>query len=101
MDYQDYLSEDLEEETIGNMSIGDKGYTVPWAVEVDKDRKLWINGEMLVNHTSGGTIHLKVKRIDDDKFIINRKSIKDFKYSPQIITHLENYYPVSITSEEF
>jgi len=83
--YQDYLSEDMEQETIGNMSVGDVGYTVHWAVFADKNRKLWINTKYDIFEEAGSkgtTIQLKVKRMKDF-FAIDVNSIDGYKWQPE------------------
>jgi len=44
-----YLPENLEQESIIGMSIGDSGYVAPWALFVDKDRITWINGNYSIS----------------------------------------------------
>jgi hypothetical protein len=99
--FQDYLSEDMEEDTIGVMSDGDTGYCVPWAVFADSNRKLWINKTYTVHGFSGGTVQLRIRRIGDRYFIDNH-SIKKCHHKwtpgdPHYVGQIESdFAPVSI-----
>lgn len=56
------LPHDKEEKTIATMFPGETGYTVPWALVVDKDRACWIRGDFHIGTEQGGTSQMKVHR---------------------------------------
>lgn len=57
-------SSENEKRTVGSMKIGDKGWTVPWALG-EKKGKLMLNPDHLVYDSSGGTVSVFVIRKED------------------------------------
>lgn len=76
-----FLPEELEEDTIGRMSPGDEGYTVPWAMFVDMDRGLWINREYSVDENEMGTCHMRIRMLENGTVCVYTHTIGDHKYS--------------------
>jgi len=77
---QSILPESYETNAIGRMIPGDMGYTHPWAMYTDEDRRLWINAAYPVTTTAGGTSHLQIERTQDG-VIVYQKTIGDHRYS--------------------
>lgn len=75
------LPESLEQDTIGRMSIGDEGYTVPWAMWVDLDRHMWAHPEYMVHKSPMGTVHMKIKR-EANALVVFKDTIGDQRYNP-------------------
>jgi hypothetical protein len=48
--------------TIGQMQVGDSGYTEPWAVTVTRSHKMWIDDSYNLNLQPEGTCDLLVTR---------------------------------------
>lgn len=48
--------------SIASMEVGDAGWTVPWAMFTDEERRLWLNGKYTLHHRPGGTVQMKVRR---------------------------------------
>ena len=48
-----------------DMQIGDTGYTVPWAMSVDRDRKCWLRASYTIDTQPGGTVQMRVTRRED------------------------------------
>jgi hypothetical protein len=48
--------------SIASMDIGESGWTVPWAMYHDKQRRLWLNGSYTVTFRPGGTAEMYIKR---------------------------------------
>jgi hypothetical protein len=46
-----------------NMSIGQSGYVVCWAMWVDKDGKCFLNEAYSYHEEKGGTVQLKITRV--------------------------------------
>lgn len=59
------LPEDMEEPTVGAMTIGDVAYVVPWAMAADQNRRLWMDPSYQVHSGTGGTIRMKIRRDTD------------------------------------
>ncbi len=59
------LPEGVEEPTIERMATGDVGYTVPWAMWVDGERRCWLKPSFTLRERPGGTAQLRVARQDD------------------------------------
>jgi hypothetical protein len=74
------LPEAYEEDTIYGMSVGEKGFTVPWAMWADADRVLWINGDYTIHKEAFGTAHLYIERTKEG-VIVYQFSIRDHKFS--------------------
>lgn len=47
---------------VGQMKPGEFGWAVPWIVEVDTDRKMWIKKDWEVNPSAGGNVQMMVRR---------------------------------------
>lgn len=47
---------------IGEMPIGESGYTVPWAATIDEHGNYWIRPEYTYNVFLGGTMNMKITR---------------------------------------
>lgn len=62
---QAILPEGCEEYTISSMSTGEKGYTVPWAMWVDSERKCWLHPHYTISGHPGGTVQMKVQKRSD------------------------------------
>lgn len=60
------------EATIATMNPGDRGYTVPWAITVDLDNNMWINGQYTIHPDTGGTVQLLVVRTEDGVKVAER-----------------------------
>lgn len=59
------LPQERYEPTIAEMSIGESGYTVPWAMWPDMDGRLWIAGAYTLHDNPHGTAAMKVTRHKD------------------------------------
>jgi hypothetical protein len=59
---QAILDESLEEITLDDLVDGQEVYTVPWAMYVEKDRTVWLNGSYSFCLEPRGTNRLKVIR---------------------------------------
>lgn len=51
-----------DREKLKFMKYGEETYTVPWAVYVDDDRRMYIDQSFSKHHTTGGTVQMKVRR---------------------------------------
>lgn len=76
------LPQDKEENTIGKMKVGETGYTVPWAMWVDKERNCWLNEDYTIHKGRGGTVQLKIERLKEGYIAyINDKNLNE-KWNP-------------------
>jgi hypothetical protein len=75
------LPESLEENTIGNMSIGDEAYTTPWAMWVDLERRMWAHPGYPAKRSPWGTVSMKIKR-EVNALVVYKSTIGDYRYSP-------------------
>ncbi len=50
------------ERTIRDMTPGESGWTVPWAITVDIDRTMWVNGAYSIERESVGTARTRIER---------------------------------------
>lgn len=74
------VSEDMEQETISGVAMGEAGYTVPWAI-YQEDGHLWINGGYTIHNTPSGTVQARVTRTKEG-IRVERKSLgNDFRVS--------------------
>lgn len=51
--------------SIAAMDVGDIGWTVPWAMFADDERRLWLNGRYALHAQPGGTAVMAVWRGED------------------------------------
>lgn len=51
--------------TIRYMKPGDIAWTLPWAVMVDEDHNVWINGDYPARQNPGGTVQMMIRRLND------------------------------------
>lgn len=56
------LPEQFEYMTINKMVVGDSGYTVPWAMWVDKSRNCWLHPDYTLSAKPGGTVEMRVEK---------------------------------------
>lgn len=56
------LPESAESRTIAGMLVGETAYTVPWAMWVDSDRRLWLNPRYDRHTRRGGTVQMRIRR---------------------------------------
>lgn len=59
------LPRSVETVTLADMAVGTTGYTVPWAMYADQDRKLWLDPNFTFEERSGGTVQMHVTRTDE------------------------------------
>jgi hypothetical protein len=59
------LPEDREANSIRTMMIGEDGYTYPWAMWADSDRRLWLYPDYPVHSTPAGTLRMRVELRED------------------------------------
>jgi hypothetical protein len=94
---QSKLPDELKAKTIEDMEAGEEGYTYPWAVSVDEQDYLWIDGGYPVHDTEGGACHLQISRFGH-AIIVNRRSFGDFRFSkrtpPRETLIEQGYFPV-------
>jgi hypothetical protein len=64
------LPADLHHKHISDMKVGDKGYTVPWDMQVDDKRYLWIDGQSTFDEAPGGSLTMHIIR-HKDGFIVD------------------------------
>ncbi len=94
-----FLPDHMEEDTIERMELGDTGYTVPWAMYVERDRSMWINGKYTVSQGPGGTVHMLIKRMSDG-VEVDSSTIGDQRFSPGGSSFVggSNAMPVTLVS---
>ena len=75
------LSDDIEERTISQMLPGESGWALPWGMYADTDRKLWLNGKYGIHDEPGGTVEMRVKRVNGG-FEVDISCCRDSTWSP-------------------
>ncbi len=83
------------EHSIATMDIGEKGWTVPWAMYYDKDRNLWLNGSYTIHADPGGTARMAVWR-DEDGWCVDASGCRDHHWSEA--GYVGEFQPVSVVS---
>ncbi len=58
------LPDHLEEITISDMLEEESGFTVPWAMWADKNKRQWLNGSYTFHKNPGGTVQLRITRVN-------------------------------------
>lgn len=74
------LPEDLEEFSLKSMEVGDSSWAVPWAMEVDSQRRCWLKASFKGFDVPGGTVSMFVIRVEEG-FIVDLSEVKDYKWS--------------------
>jgi hypothetical protein len=98
---QIYLTEDMEEPTIGGMPVGEIAYVVPWAVEVNQDRRFVINKSFMIDDAPAGTACLKIKKVKGG-YLAYKPSLNGRKYISGKLQHdVSNYEYVTFTDTDF
>jgi hypothetical protein len=62
---QALLSEQMEGRPLGGMMQGETAYAVPWAMQADTDRRLWLDLWHPAHQHPGGTASMRVERRAD------------------------------------
>lgn len=71
------------EALIGQMAIGESGYTTPWAMWPDEDGNLWINGNYTIHQQPGGTVSMLVTRRENGYEVdIRYGHASEFRWAP-------------------
>ncbi len=60
---------------VGEMLVGELGYTMYWKIRVAPDQELWIDREAPVSPNKEGTCTVAIKRMDQDLIIVDEFSI--------------------------
>lgn len=73
-----------------DMQVGDTGFTVPWAMSVDRDRKCWLRASYPIDPQPGGTVQMRVTRTQDG---YHAWLVDDYAYDPDELPAFE-FLPV-------
>lgn len=60
------LKDSAFESEIKDMKIGESGYAVPWALEVDKKKRPWLKLSHMYDTERFGTMQMLVQRLEED-----------------------------------
>lgn len=55
----------IDRNVIKYMKDGEERWTLPWAVMVDADMNVWINGEYPAERSPGGTVKMLIRKSQD------------------------------------
>ena len=89
----------LQEDTIEDMSPGDGGWTVPWAMYADKHGDLWLNGNYTLNSRSDGTVQMYVARSEaDGLYRVNVRQCGEYRWSRGDGCYLGSFRPVPVAA---
>jgi hypothetical protein len=80
---------------ISDMKIGEKGYTYPWAMNVDENGLCWIKLSYPCLKEAGGTVHMRIQRVKGG-FLVSLASIKRKEYTPLPLKSYNEYTPVQL-----
>lgn len=83
--------------SIASMDIGDSGWTVPWAMYHDKERKLWLNGNYTLHSRLGGTVQMLVRR-DEDGWHVDASQCGYFKTGWSEPGYCGDFPPIAVAS---
>lgn len=50
---------------IGMMRVDESGWTVPWSMDIDVDRRCWLDPSYTIHHEAGGTVQMRIERRED------------------------------------
>jgi len=78
---EEYLPDDLLEDTIATMGEGETAYTLPWAMFANPSRRLFIVGTYPIFKKPEGTIQLRITK-KNGEILVDKSSIGDRLYSP-------------------
>ena len=67
------------EHTLANLRVGESTWTVPWAMDVDDERRCWLTPSFTGHPTPGGTVQMLVERREDGYHVW---LAPDYKYHP-------------------
>jgi len=69
----------LKKLSIAEMAIGESGWAVPWAIQVDDQGNSWLNGHHTLHNSSGGTVAMLIK-LSEEGYIADISNC-DYKWS--------------------
>lgn len=84
--------------TIEAMDYGESGWTVPWAMYADKNRRLWLNGSYTLNSTPGGTVQLMIVRDTDGRWLVDASRCKNETWKPGTPCYMGEYAPIAVAT---
>jgi len=67
------------ERTIADLRVGESGWTVPWAMDHDEERRCWLNPRHTISQEPGGTVQMQVARREDGYHVW---LAPDYRYHP-------------------
>lgn len=82
------LPEDLEAPAVRNMEVGEKSWSVPWAMEVDSERRCWLRSTYTGHDEPGGTVSMLVTRTEDG-FEVDLSQVDDYAWEIQYAVSAE------------
>lgn len=62
---QAILPESYDEPTLDTMSTGERVYTTPWGMWVDRERKCWLHPKYIAEKSLMGTVCMRVEKRRD------------------------------------
>lgn len=69
--------------TIEKMDYGDSGWTVPWAMYADTQRRMWLHGSYDIHPATGGTVQMRVSRTAEGLWVVDASECSDSKWEPR------------------
>lgn len=81
--------------SIASMDVGDSGWTVPWAMYHDRERKLWLNGAYTIHRQPGGTVQMHISR-DDSGWHVDASKCKQEQWGGS--GYVGDFPPIAVAS---
>ena len=74
------LPNDLRERTLQDMKPGEAAWTVPWAMFVESDSRLWLNGNYTALTEAMGTAQMHIKR-EEGGYVVSLRRCPNERWS--------------------
>ncbi len=73
------LPEHLHRRTLQNLIPGEEAWCVPWALVYDPEsgNALYLNGDRTAHIEPGGSVKLRVERLDDGRLVVDAREVDD------------------------
>jgi hypothetical protein len=85
-----------DDHSIAAMEVGEQGWTTPWAMYHDNERRLWLNGSYPLYASPGGTAEMLISRDHNGWNVDATQVAKGYRWSSG--GYVGDFTPVPVAS---
>ena len=85
------LPADKKKKTIGDMEVGESGYSVPWAIKINKNMVAWLDADYTIRNQKSGAADTKITK-EAEGYAVEVPTSE--RFTPQVLAEL-NLVPIT------